>query len=65
MRRKIRKLGGSLIVTIPMDIVKDMQLKENDYFFFLKNEDGELTVKKVRKIFYKKRNGGEKQNGDS
>ena len=41
---KIRKVGGSLVATIPKDAVKELGLKEN--------EPIEMDVKKQRRSFF-------------
>jgi antitoxin component of MazEF toxin-antitoxin module len=38
---KTRKIGGSIVVTIPKEVVDLQQIKENEYV--------EITVKKCRK----------------
>jgi antitoxin component of MazEF toxin-antitoxin module len=38
---KTRKVGGSIVVTLPKEIVELQQIKENEYV--------EITVKKCRK----------------
>jgi len=38
---KTRKVGGSIVVTIPKEVVDLQQIKENEYI--------EITVKKCRK----------------
>lgn len=38
---KTRKVGGSLVVTLPKDLVESKQIKEGEFL--------EITVKKVRK----------------
>jgi len=38
---KIRKAGGSIVVTIPKELVGNQKIKENQYV--------EITVKKCRK----------------
>jgi len=41
---KARKIGGSLVVTIPIQIVKDEQISENDII--------EIKVKKRKKDYF-------------
>jgi len=41
---RTRKIGGSLVVTIPKEIVREEQLKENELI--------EIKVKKPRKDFF-------------
>jgi hypothetical protein len=38
---KTRKVGGSLVVTLPKELVETQKIKENEYV--------EITVKKCRK----------------
>jgi len=38
---KTRKVGGSLVVTLPKELVKTQKIKENEFV--------EITVKKCRK----------------
>jgi len=38
---KTRKIGGSIVVTLPKELVKTQNIKENQYV--------EITVKKCRK----------------
>lgn len=38
---KTRKVGGSIVVTLPKEIVELQQIKENEYV--------EITIKKCRK----------------
>ena len=41
---RIRKIGGSLVVTIPKEMVKEEQLEENEVI--------EISVKKPRKSYF-------------
>jgi len=38
---KTRKVGGSIVVTLPSELVKSQKIKENEFV--------ELTIKKCRK----------------
>ncbi|MEK6908930.1 MAG: AbrB/MazE/SpoVT family DNA-binding domain-containing protein [Nanoarchaeota archaeon] len=41
---RTRRIGGSLVITIPMEIVKEEQLEENQVV--------EISVKKSRKSYF-------------
>lgn len=42
---KIRQIGGSLVVTIPQEIVRGRSLKAGDYLSFCEDEDsGDLRL---------------------
>jgi antitoxin component of MazEF toxin-antitoxin module len=41
---RTRKIGGSLVVTIPIELVKEEQLEENELI--------EISVKKPRKNYF-------------
>lgn len=44
IRTKTRAIGGSLVVTIPIEIVKSQKIQEN--------EEIEITVRKAKKDFF-------------
>ena len=47
LKRKVRKVGKSLVVTIPADIVRSLDIKNGDELEIIPDGFGELTIKKV------------------
>ena len=47
LKRKARKVGKSLVVTIPDDIVRSMDIKNGDELEIVPAGFGELTIKKI------------------
>lgn len=44
--RKIRRIGSSLVVTIPSQLASFYDMKENDWVVFEKTVDDSITFKK-------------------
>lgn len=47
LKRKVRKVGRSLVVTIPSDIVRSMDIKNGDEMEIMPDGFGELKIKKI------------------
>jgi len=47
LKRKARIVGESLVVTIPSDIVRSMDIKNGDEMEIIPDGFGELRIKKI------------------
>ena len=47
MKRKARIVGESLVITIPADIVRSMDIKNGDEMEIIPDGFGELRIKKI------------------
>ena len=47
LKRKARTVGESLVVTIPVDIVRSMDIKNGDELEIIPGKFGEFRIKKV------------------
>lgn len=52
---KIRQIGGSLVVTIPQEIVQGRALRVGDYLSFVEGHNGDLRLEVWRSTDGKKR----------
>ena len=47
LKRKVRIVGKSLVITIPSDIVHSMDIKNGDEMEIIPDRFGELRIKKI------------------
>ena len=47
LKRKVRTVGTSLVITIPPNIIRSLDIKDGDDLEIIPAGFGELTIKKV------------------
>ncbi|WP_428025104.1 AbrB/MazE/SpoVT family DNA-binding domain-containing protein [Arcobacter sp.] len=47
IRKRIRKVGNSFVVTIPIHLIKKMHLSENDIFIVYQESENKITIERL------------------
>ncbi|MGD8779043.1 MAG: AbrB/MazE/SpoVT family DNA-binding domain-containing protein [Ignavibacteria bacterium] len=47
IQKRIRKVGNSFVVTIPIHLIKKMNLSENDIFILYQESENKITIERL------------------
>lgn len=47
IQKRIRKVGNSFVVTIPIHLIKKMDLSENDIFIVYQESENKITIERL------------------
>jgi antitoxin component of MazEF toxin-antitoxin module len=47
IQKRIRKVGNSFVVTIPIHLIKKMHLSENDIFIVYQESENKITIERL------------------